>query len=223
MTMPSQTIPIDTEWAESLVGLRLLVPDSWWVNCSGEQMNKGVIAAVDFTKPRRTFFQFELDSELGAHYPMRYDSVFSFADEEQENYRRFSLPRYPLDNPEGEPVVITRGRAATSTPSMPSSPASETDTSVESDDEDHTIYTRTDPGDWTCLENGAAGRDIDPVPFTGEQEEFAVDVTEEEIRDKLMDEHGDIRFYKVLEWCLPRFGSQDDMVLWEWQVTRMNN
>ena len=51
MTMSSQTIPIDTEWAEPLVGLRLLVLDSWWVNYSGEDMNKGVIAAVDFMKP----------------------------------------------------------------------------------------------------------------------------------------------------------------------------
>ena len=128
MTMPSQTIPIDTEWAESLVGLRLLVPDSWWVNCSGEEMNKGVIAAVDFTKPRCTFFQFKLDSELEAHYPMRYDSVFSFADEEQENFRKFRLPRYSLDNPEGEQVITMRGRAATLTPSMPSSPASSINT-----------------------------------------------------------------------------------------------
>ena len=109
-------------------------------------MNKGVIAAVDFTKPRRTFFQFELDSELGAHYPMRYDSVFSFADTEQENLNSFRLPRYPLGNPALEEVIITRGRAANSTQSMPISPASsvntecETDASLESE-EDHTIYT----------------------------------------------------------------------------------
>ena len=155
----SQPIPIDPEWANSLVGLRLLVPDSWWVNCSGEELNEGVIAAVDFTKPRCTFFQLELDNELGAHYPMRYDSVFSFADEDQDNFKTCRLPRYPIGNPEGEEVAIPRGRAATS--STPSSPASsinntdsETDASVSSD-ESHTIYTRTDPDDWTCLENGS--------------------------------------------------------------------
>ena len=81
----SQPIPIDPEWANSLVGLRLLVPDSWWVNCSGEELNEGV---------------------LGAHYPMRYDSVFSFADEDQDNFKTFRLPRYPIGNPEGEEVDI---------------------------------------------------------------------------------------------------------------------
>ena len=56
-TMPnitSQPIPIDTEWAESLVGLRVKVPDSWWVNFDGETLNIGGIAAVDFTQPRHT-------------------------------------------------------------------------------------------------------------------------------------------------------------------------
>ena len=57
-------------------------------------------------------------------------------------------------------------------------------------DENHTIYTCTDPDVCTCLENGDAGRDIDPVPCTGEQEEFVIDVTEEEICDKLADENG---------------------------------
>jgi len=113
---------------QHLVGLHSLAPDSWWVNCSVKEMNKGVIAAVYFTKPQCTFFQFKLDNELGAHYPMGYDSVFSFADEEQENFRTFCLPRYSLDNPEGEQVITTRGRTATLTPSMPSSPASSIDT-----------------------------------------------------------------------------------------------
>ena len=104
----SQPIPIDTEWAESLVGLRVKVPDCWWVNCDGKKLYAGVIAAVDFTQPRQTFFQLELDSELGAYYPMRYDSVFSFADEKQEDFKRFRLPRYALANPEGEEVRIAR-------------------------------------------------------------------------------------------------------------------
>ena len=44
-------IPIDTEWAESLVGLRVKVPDCWWVNCDGKKLYSGVIAAVDFAQP----------------------------------------------------------------------------------------------------------------------------------------------------------------------------
>ena len=86
--MPTSTsqpipIPIDAVWAESLVGLRVKVPDSWWVNCDGTKLYPGVIAAIDFTKPRQTHFQLNLDSELGAYYPIQHDSVFLFADEEQ--------------------------------------------------------------------------------------------------------------------------------------------
>jgi len=47
-------------------------------------------------------------------------------------------------------------------------------------------------------------------------------MTDEEVCDKLMDDHGDIRFYKVLEWCLPRFGDLSDKVLWDWQAERMH-
>ena len=38
-----------------------------------------------------------------------------------------------------------------------------------------------------------------------------------------MDEQGDIRFYKVLEWTLPRFGGDEDEILWDWQAIRMRN
>ena len=63
----SQPIPIDPVWAESLVGLGVKVPDSCWVNFDGTNLYPGVIAAVNFTKPRQTYFQLELDSELGAY------------------------------------------------------------------------------------------------------------------------------------------------------------
>jgi len=56
-TMPTitpQPIPINTEWAESLVGLRVKVPDSWWVNYDGEELSPGVIVGVDFTQPQQT-------------------------------------------------------------------------------------------------------------------------------------------------------------------------
>ena len=150
----SQPIPINTEWAESLVRLRVKVPDSWWVNYDGGELNIGVIAAVDFTQPRHTYFQLELDGELGAYYPMRYDSVFSFVDIKQENFNDFRLPRYALANPEGEQVCIRR--TSTSTPSGPSSPASsindtDCETVASDESEEHTIYTRTDPDDWTSL------------------------------------------------------------------------
>jgi len=108
-------------------------------------------------------------------------------------------------------------------PALPGSPASasshndtDCETVASNESDEYTIYTRTDPEDWTCLKNGTLGRTIDPVPYTGDSEEFSVNITEEEVRDKLMDEHGDIRFYKVLEWCLPRFGDLNDTILRDW-------
>ena len=55
---------------------------------------------------------------------------------------------------------------------------------------------------WTVL-NGDNGRTIEPIPFTGESEEFSVKITDEEVAG-LKDDNGDIRFTKVVEFCLPR-------------------
>ena len=35
--------PISLEWAESLVGLSMKVPDYWWDDCKGYKLNDGVI------------------------------------------------------------------------------------------------------------------------------------------------------------------------------------
>ena len=69
----------------------------------------------------------------------------------------------------------------------------------------HTIYMQTDPDNYTCLEDGAAGRWIDPVPCSGFNELFIVDITDDEVKS-FIDYNGDIRFDRVLEWTLPMFG-----------------
>ena len=98
------------------------------------------------------------------------------------------------------------------------------DNDNESDGEDTEprIYTRTDPRHWKCYKNGEAGRTVDPIPFMGGNEEFKPDITDAQGKD-LMNENGDICFYKVLEHCLPRFGPNDDQTLFNWQSVRMRN
>ena len=79
------------------------------------------------------------------------------------------------------------------------------DNDNESDDGEDTeprIYARTDPRHWKCYKNGEAGRTVNPIPFTGKDEEFKPDISDDQAK-LLMDENGDIRFYKVLEHCLP--------------------
>ena len=55
----------------------------------------------------------------------------------------------------------------------------------------------------------------------GEKEEL-VNITDEEL-DSLRDVEGEIRFEKVFEWVLPRFGEDKNETLFEFQAARMRN
>jgi len=62
----------------------------------------------------------------------------------------------------------------------------------------------TDPKDLTCLLGNARGQTIEPDPYTGKQEEFNINIIKEEL-ERLKDKDGDIQYYKVVEWLLPKF------------------
>jgi hypothetical protein len=47
-------------------------------------------------------------------------------------------------------------------------------------------------------------------------------ITDEEI-ESLKDSAGEIRCEKVFDWCLPRFGENDEQTLYEFQAARMRN
>ena len=72
--------------------------------------------------------------------------------------------------------------------------------------------------------NSDNGRIVEPVPFTDDNEDFTVNITPEEV-ELLKDEAGDIRFSKIMEFCLPRFENTEagQQSLWEWQAARMRN
>jgi hypothetical protein len=97
-----QHIPINSEWAEALVGLRLNVPNSWWPGFVDDGLNRGRIAAINLDAPNAFYFEVELDKDLGAHYAMRYDSVLLYADEGQPGFSRFRLPMLCPGNPDDE-------------------------------------------------------------------------------------------------------------------------
>ena len=234
-------LPIDTEWAQSLVGLKMSVPTSWWQGCDGDDLNQGTIAAVDFTQSNQRYFQLLLgddkddaneDGDLrGLYYPMRYDAVFLYSNDKQT--QRFRLLRRQVPTPDGEHVRVRRHQVRRAPRDRDDDDtASTADMSASSDIDDtsgkddapvvHNVYRRTDPSNWVMLKNGARGRTIDPIPYTGEREDFTVKITQDKVKE-LMDEHGDIRFHKVLEWTLPRFGDEEDEILWDWQAVRMRN
>ena len=86
-------VDIDQEWAQSLKGLKVKVPSSWWQWYDGDELNAGAIAAVDFSKSSQRYSQILLDADKddtedannlpGLYYPMRYDAVYLYADETQ--------------------------------------------------------------------------------------------------------------------------------------------
>jgi hypothetical protein len=53
-------------------------------------------------------------------------------------------------------------------------------------------------------------------------EDFSVKITDEEV-ELLKDEKGEIRYEKVFQWCLPRYGGNNDESLLEFQAARMRN
>jgi hypothetical protein len=87
------------------------------------------------------------------------------------------------------------------------------------------LLTATD--EWTRVDgidnndNNGNGRTIDPIEWTGGNEEFSVKIIDEEVKT-LMDDSNEIRYEKVFEWCLPRFGD-DDEILFAFQAARMRN
>jgi hypothetical protein len=88
--------------------------------------------------------------------------------------------------------------------------------------EEGTLYSLTPTEEWTRVDdNDNNGRTIDPIEWTGGDEEFSVKITDEEVKT-LMDDNKEIRYEKVFEWCLPRF-EDDNQTLFEYQAARMRN
>ena len=167
----------------------------------------GTIRSVDFNDTAERYFQFECDGDAvpGRLYPMRYDAVLHYADEEDERYSQFRLLSSPPANPDGEEVCIHQRRTLPRQRRNPESLDENTNTTQsnaeseseleEGGDQNYTTYTRKDPADWKEIKGRARGRTVEPIPWSGGDEEFSVNITDEEL-ELLKDESGDIRFYK---------------------------
>ena len=64
----AHTPNIDREWALSLVGLRVKVPQNWWPGYSSTALSAGTIAEVDFDDRAGRYFQLELDVDKKGFY-----------------------------------------------------------------------------------------------------------------------------------------------------------
>ena len=79
-------VPIDSEWAETLVGLHLNIPNKWLPRFSNGGINRGKIAAINLDLSSLYYFEVKLNDEPSAHYAMRYCSVLLYADNEQPGF-----------------------------------------------------------------------------------------------------------------------------------------
>jgi hypothetical protein len=183
---------IDTCWAESLVGLSMRVPDHWWESYNGSNLHDGKIVSFDIVSQTWNLL---LDTRDDGDdlYLMAYRAVCEYSNKESSTFNEYQLPY----------LVVREG-----------------DDAIES--EDGTLYSLTPTEEWTRVDdNDNNGRTIDPIEWTGGNEEFSVKITDEEVKT-LMDDNKEIRYEKVFEWCLPRYGD-DNQTLFELQAARMRN
>jgi len=89
----------------------------------------------------------------------------------------------------------------------------------DSKEEDCEIYRLTAKEDWKKVGGRTRARTVDPIPFTSDNEEFTVNISDEEL-ERLKDDSDNIRFYKVFQWLLPKYG---DKSFWKFLAARMRN
>ena len=231
----------DEEWAESLVGLRMQIANAWWPDYRGDMtLNPGYVVSIDLSKGEK-IFQVKLDEDLADEEPwsLHYDAVLTYADEEHPGYHRFHLPMEAPSAPECE-VVHVRRRGAPRRLNADALFDDEEDAAVseeeevigpledgegaEEEDADVAIYERTASKDWRHVKgknvNPRTGlRNIDPIPFDGDSEEFDVNISDEELAE-LIDDEGDIRWPRVFEWLLPRYSNDS---FFQFIAARMRN
>ena len=139
---------VDKEWAASLLGLRMQVPGFWWHSDYGNDLCPGRIHSVNFDDNGICFWLFQLDDpdyqDEDNLYPMRYDAVLAYADEDSSSFSSFRFPTQSLTNPSNES-------------------ASAAATTIGQNCKE---YIRKEPENWKLLKDGAPGRTIEPVPYT---------------------------------------------------------
>ena len=92
LAMASSNCVLDQEWANSLVNLRVIVENRWWVGCTGKTPHPGTVVAFEPSATNENYFLVEIDSELDVTYPMHYDTVFLYADSKDSNYNLSTRP-----------------------------------------------------------------------------------------------------------------------------------
>ena len=196
--MAPRVLLIDSKWAEKLIGMRLCVPNHWWQGHKGRKLWNGEVVSFDVDLQK---WNFVVDGDEAEQYAMNYNGLLEYIDVNNETNQQYNddpnlFPPEPLRG-HGEEELALREEGAI------------------------TKYKKTDPEEWKKLAHNDKGRAIEPIPWTGDNEELSVKATPEEL-DEFEDETGEIKFSRVFEWLLPLF-DHDETPLFEWQAARMRS
>jgi hypothetical protein len=84
---------ISTEWAQSLIGLSMKVPENWWVGCSFN-LHDGKIDSFDISSQKWNLLLDARDEPFP--FLMAYDAVYEYADENSSTYHGYQLTYDPV-------------------------------------------------------------------------------------------------------------------------------
>jgi hypothetical protein len=80
---------ISTEWAQSLIGLSMKVPENWWVGCKGFKLHDGKIDSFDIQSQKWNLLLDDRDEPFP--FLMAYEAVYEYADEDSSTYDEYQL------------------------------------------------------------------------------------------------------------------------------------
>jgi hypothetical protein len=172
------------------------VPENWWVGCKGFKLHDGEIDSFNIQSQKWNLLLDARDEPFP--FLIAYEAVYEYADEDSSTYHEYRLTYEAVRD--GDEELETEIDTYTKTTWQEWNQVSTEDGDGDGD------------GDGDDNGNGN-GCPIDPVEFTVD-EDFSVKITDEEV-ELLRDENSEIKYEKVFQWCLPRFGDDDDESLSE--------
>lgn len=115
---------------------------------------------------------------------MRYDAIFLYANKDADTHGHYQFPPRASGPPGDNAVEVAA--------------AGQRGKSISVATKKKTIYKMSDSLTRTCLGKAAKGERVNAVKFTSGDKDAHMIITDEEL-ESLKDEHGYIRFYKVVE------------------------
>ena len=105
LDLTSDTPKVNESWATGLIGMKLQVPEYWWVDDDTKEHFKGTkrwkceIASIKLDEEKKRYFSLKClndpdDPSRKKRYPMAYEDVLDYADEKDPMYSTFDLPDF---------------------------------------------------------------------------------------------------------------------------------